>query len=191
MGRNSTLRRRLRREHESCCGGKSLTRFMMSQFAIEFDACRVTQSKLSHPRLRLVPSQQTRNAAGASTLKRPLRGLHEIGWGGLEGSGGLESLGGDSSSLELEFERGIFSSWFRVSGSPIPTPTHNSSPCFIDIGNWYWQHWILATFSHWQHSHGPQISTNLQIRFVRIGEDLWIRFPCLTSSSHIKKNRHD
>ena len=34
---------------------------MMSQFAIEFAVCRVTQSKLSHPSLRLVPPQQTRN----------------------------------------------------------------------------------------------------------------------------------
>ena len=40
--------------------------------------------------------------------------LHKIGWDGLESSGGLESLGGDSSSSEFEFERGIFSSWFRV-----------------------------------------------------------------------------
>lgn len=33
-------------------------------------------------------------------------------WDGLEGLGGLESLGGDSSSWELEFENGIFSSSF-------------------------------------------------------------------------------
>jgi hypothetical protein len=27
-----------------------------------------------------------------------------------------------------------------------PTPTHNSSPCFIGIENWYWQHFhILST----------------------------------------------
>ena len=51
------------RDHESCCGGKSLTRFMMSQFAVEFDACRVTQSKLPHPSLRLVPPQPTRNVS--------------------------------------------------------------------------------------------------------------------------------
>lgn len=59
---------RLRRDHdhESYCGGKSLTRFMMSQFAIEFAACRVTQSKLSHPSLRLVPPQQTRNGSAVT-----------------------------------------------------------------------------------------------------------------------------
>lgn len=28
--------------------------------------------------------------------------IHGIGWDGLEGSGSLESLGGDSSSLEFE-----------------------------------------------------------------------------------------
>ena len=56
----------LRRDHESCCGGKSLMRFMMSQFAIEFAACRVTQSKLSHPSLRLVPPQQTRNGSAVT-----------------------------------------------------------------------------------------------------------------------------
>ena len=69
---------RLWRDHESCCCGKSLTRFMMSQFAIEFAACRVTQSKLSHPSLRLVPPQQTRNASlRSATRKRSLRELHE------------------------------------------------------------------------------------------------------------------
>ena len=39
---------------------------MMSQFAIEFDACRVTQSKLSHPSLRLEPPQQTRNGSAVT-----------------------------------------------------------------------------------------------------------------------------
>ena len=57
---------RLRRNHESCCGGKSLTRFMMSKFAIEFAACRVTQSKLAHPSLRLEPPQQTRNGSAVT-----------------------------------------------------------------------------------------------------------------------------
>ena len=52
----------------------------------------------------------------AAALKRPQSGLHEIGREGLGSSGGLESLGVDSSSLEFEFEKGIFSSWFRVSG---------------------------------------------------------------------------
>ena len=36
---------------------------MMSQFAIEFAAYRVTQSKLSHPSLRLEPPDQTRNGS--------------------------------------------------------------------------------------------------------------------------------
>jgi hypothetical protein len=65
----------LRREHESCCGGKSLTRFRMSQFAIESDACRVTQSKLSHPSLRLVPPQQTRNGSAVTKGHEKLRGM--------------------------------------------------------------------------------------------------------------------
>ena len=60
---------------------------------------------------------------------------------------------------ETAAENSGCSHWLLVSGSPIPTPTHNSSPCFIDIGNWYWQHWILATFSIVHKS--TQISTNL------------------------------
>ena len=39
---------------------------MMSQFAIEFAACRVTQSKLSYPSLRLEPPQQTRNGSAVT-----------------------------------------------------------------------------------------------------------------------------
>lgn len=47
--------------------------------------------------------------------------VHVIAWDGLEGSGGLESLGRDSSSLEFEFERGIFSSSFRVPDCSVPS----------------------------------------------------------------------
>ena len=36
------------RDHESCCGGKSLTRLATSQLAVGFDACRVTQSASPH-----------------------------------------------------------------------------------------------------------------------------------------------
>ena len=54
------------RDHESCCDGNSLMRFKMRQFAIEFAACRVTQSKFSHPSLRLEPPQQTRNGSAVT-----------------------------------------------------------------------------------------------------------------------------
>ena len=51
----------------------------------------------------------------------------------------------------------------------LPIPVSNS--------NWYWQHWPLATFSHWQHStkdtHNDK--TNLQHRggFAALKIDLY------------------
>ena len=48
---------------------------MMRQFAIEFDACRVTKSKLPHPSLRLVPPQQTRNGSAVTKGYEKLWGM--------------------------------------------------------------------------------------------------------------------
>ena len=58
--------------------------------------------------------------------------LHVIGWDGLEGSGGLESLGGDSSSLQFEFENEKSSSRkFEFESGSLqflpPTPTQTSN----------------------------------------------------------------
>lgn len=59
-------------------------------------------------------------------------------------------------SLSSRMEILVSGSGLLVSGSPFPTPTNNSSPCFIGIENWYWQHFHIGNIFD-----RPQINTYL------------------------------
>ena len=97
---------RLRRDHENCCGGKSLTRLTTSHRAIGFDAYRVTQSASS----RLKPT------AFAATTDMKRRRRHEITRKGLGRFGRFRRFKFEVRVREWNFQ-------FLVSGlSPFPIP---------------------------------------------------------------------
>ena len=97
---------RQRRDHENCCGGKSLTRLTTSHRAIGFDAYRVTQSASS----RLKPT------AFAATTDMKRRRRHEITRKGLGRFGRFRRFKFEVRVREWNFQ-------FLVSGlSPFPIP---------------------------------------------------------------------
>ena len=125
---------RLRRKHESCERGKSLTRLTTRRCAVEFDAYRVTQcasARLKPTAFAALPNSKT--ALRADTKTPPSEATRKCTIRATKYSLAKTEI---SSSYKLEWENGIFSIPFSNSNSELELQHALSSQiiqCFSNV----------------------------------------------------------